>query len=159
MGQVRIASPALTGTFSSCYENCCLKINRKKLQPCHNRVSQAASLLENRKLPGKPVSFPECHDDDTRTEGFEDTGCFWTSWPVFCTTCQRISLCPPGSVYSSDSNLKTPLRKTTEPAKGKEPPFEGPHSKQHFLSLHSLPAERGWFLTQLQMLFFTPREC
>ena len=84
----------------------------------------------------------QCHDDDTKTECFEDTGCFWISWPVFCTMCWWISLCSLVCIYSSDNNLKTPLRKTTELATGKEHPFEGPYSKQHFSSLHGLPTEQ-----------------
>lgn len=87
-------------------------------------------------------------------ECFEDTGCFWTSWPELCTMCWRISACYLGCVYASDNNLKTPLTKTTELAKGKQHPFKGPHCKQHFSSLHSLPTEQGCFLTLLRMLFF-----
>lgn len=85
--------------------------------------------------------------------------CSWASWTVFCTMCRRISLCSLGCVYTSHNNLKTPLRKTTELAKGKEQPFKGSYSKQHFSSLQGLLTEQGWFLTLSQMLFFTPREC
>jgi len=73
--------------------------------------------------------------------------------------CVKEFLCSSSCVYSSHNNLKAPLRKTTELAKGKEHPFEGPHSKQHFSSLHGLPTEQGWFLNLLHMLFFTPWEC